>query len=289
MGITGIGVDVFSNSINSNNLGDHNRSLSTLFLEHRFLFFKKQLSITPGIAFNSYSDFGNFSYPGLDLGWTFSPKAILYANAGYTYRIPTYTDLFYSDFTTQGNNNLKPEKALTGEVGFRYGTDKVKYYLAYFNRKASDLIDYIKFREESKWEAKNIQEQTTNGIEAEFQWQFILEEQPQKLIMGYTFLNDNLNAGLVPYSRYSINSFKHHFTATYQAQFSDQWYFFTAIKFGERSIQEGYTVIDFNLVWKQKKWELNLMLNNLLDTRYTETNLVPMPGLNALVGIQFRF
>ena len=219
----------------------------------------------------------------------FSPKAILYANAGYTYRIPTYTDLFYSDFTTQGNNNLKPEKALTGEVGFRYGTDKVQYYLAYFNRKASDLIDYIKFREESKWEAKNIQELTTNGIEAEFQWQFILEEQPQKLTMGYTFLSDNLNAGIVPYSRYSINSFKHHFTATYHAQFSDQWYFFTAIKFGERPIQEGYTVIDFNLIWKQKKWELNLMLNNLLDTRYTETNLVPMPGLNALVGIQFRF
>ena len=289
LGTTGLGVDVFSNTINSNNLGDRNRSVSTLFLEHRFLFLKNQLSITPGVAFNSYSDFGNFSYPGLDIGWTFSPKIILYANAGYTYRIPTYTDLFYSDFTTQGNNNLKPEKALTGEVGFRYGTDKVQYYLAYFNRKASDLIDYVKFDEASKWEANNIQELTTNGIEAEFQWQFILEGQPQKLIMGYAFLNDNLAEGIVPYSRYSINSLKHPFTATYQAQFSDHWYFFTAIKYGERPIQEGYTVIDFNLVWKQKKWELNLMINNLLDTRYTETNLVPMPGLNALVGIQFSF
>ena len=288
-GATGLGVDVFTNSINSNNLGDRSRKVAAFFAEHRFSLAQDQLTITPGIAFNRYSDFGNFTYPGLDLGFKLMPALLFYANAGYTYRVPTYTDLFYSDFTTEGNASLKPEKALSKEVGFRYVAPKMKAYIAYFNRKATDLIDYVKYNETSKWQANNIQQLITNGIEAEWQWQFTLENQPQKMILGYVYLNDDLAKDLVPFSRYSINSLQHHFTATYQAQLNAQWHFFTAFKYGQREKTNGYTVIDLNLVWQHKQWALNLMLNNLLDTRYTETNLVPMPGAHALGGISYQF
>lgn len=288
-GTTGLGVDVFTNSIASNNLGDRSRNVAVFFVEHRFSLAQDHFTVTPGIAFNRFSDFGNFTYPGLDLGLKLSPKVLLYANAGYTYRVPTYTDLFYSDFTTEGNATLKPEKALSQELGFRYTAPKMQAYLAYFNRQATDLIDYVKYDETSKWQANNIQELTTNGIETEWQWQFKLENQPQKLILGYVYLTDDLAQDLTPFSRYSINSLKHHFTATYQAQLNAQWHFFTAFKYGQRENTEGYTVIDINLVWKQKRWALNVMLNNLLDTRYTETNLVPMPGAHVLGGISYQF
>ncbi|MGB1019521.1 MAG: TonB-dependent receptor plug domain-containing protein [Flavobacteriaceae bacterium] len=288
-GTTGLGVDIFSTAINSNNLGDRSRMVAAFFVEHRFTLAQERLTLTPGIAINRYSDFGTFSYPGLDLGWQFNSQLLLYANAGYTYRVPTYTDLFYSDFTTEGNADLKPEKAFSRELGFRYQTPSLQAYVAYFNRQATDLIDYIKYDESAKWQANNIQQLTTNGFEAEMQWQFLLENQPQKLILGYTFLNDDLAQDLTPFSRYSINSLKHHLTATYQAQLNAQWHFFTAVKYGERENTEGYTVIDLNVVWKQKRWALNVMFNNLLDTRYTETNLVPMPGAHALAGIQYRF
>ncbi len=288
-GTTGLGVDVFSSSISSNNLGDRSRNVAAFFVEHRFSLAKERFTFTPGIAINRYNDFGTFTYPGLDLGWQLNPQLLLYANAGYTYRVPTYTDLFYSDLNTEGNANLKPEKALSQEVGLRYNRARVQVYVAYFNRQATNLIDYIKSNEADKWQANNIQELTTNGFEAEMQWGFLLENQPQKLVLGYTFLKDDLAQNRVFLSRYSINSLKHHITATYQAQLNTHWHFFTAIKYGQREATDGYTVIDLNLVWKQKSWALNVMLNNLLDTRYTETNLVPMPGAHALAGIQYRF
>jgi outer membrane receptor protein involved in Fe transport len=37
----------------------------------------------------------------------------LRATGGYGFRIPTYTDLYYSDPSTLGNPNLKPESAWT--------------------------------------------------------------------------------------------------------------------------------------------------------------------------------
>ncbi|MDC0514529.1 hypothetical protein OAN99_01770 [Flavobacteriaceae bacterium] len=58
-----------------------------LFVEQRFNLFDGVLNLTPGVAVNSYSDFGLFAYPGLDLGLNLSPQWLLYGNLGYTYRI----------------------------------------------------------------------------------------------------------------------------------------------------------------------------------------------------------
>jgi iron complex outermembrane receptor protein len=47
LGITGFGVDVSRVSISSNNLGDRNRMMANLFLEHRFKMINEKLDITP--------------------------------------------------------------------------------------------------------------------------------------------------------------------------------------------------------------------------------------------------
>jgi iron complex outermembrane receptor protein len=39
-----------------------------------------------------------------------------YGNLGYTYRIPTFTDLNYKSPTTIGNSNLEPEKAFSQKL-----------------------------------------------------------------------------------------------------------------------------------------------------------------------------
>ena len=58
LGTTGFGIDFARVGISSNNLGEHSRNITTIFAEHRFLLFRDQLDITPGIAFNHYTVFG---------------------------------------------------------------------------------------------------------------------------------------------------------------------------------------------------------------------------------------
>ena len=288
-GTTGIGLDFSRVSIASNNLGNRSRQLTTFFLEQRFTFWDHKLDLTPGVAVNMYSDFGNFAYPGIDVGFQLDSQWRLYGNLGYTYRIPTYTDLFYTDRTTIGNSNLKPEEALAKELGLRFTSQALTFYVAYFDRQAENLIDYVKATAEDLWEATNIRSVNTKGVEMELQYPFTIGKQPQVLKWGYTYLTDDLKETQVNFSRYSINSFQHHFTFSYRAQLTNKMQWFTGFKYAKRPTVDGYRVLDTNVQWSFDAFQLTASVNNLLNEEYSETNLVLMPGRNVLFSLKYQF
>ena len=108
IGNLGLGIDLSKVSLTSNNLGNRKRTMLNMFMEQKIKFQNEKIDLTPGIAITYFSDvstrlnyqsnfFNNlFFYPGMDLGYRFTKNLKLYSNIGYTYRIPTYTDLFYS-------------------------------------------------------------------------------------------------------------------------------------------------------------------------------------------------
>ena len=289
LGTTGMGIDLSRVSIASNNLGGRSRQLAAFFFEHRFSFWNKKLDITPGVALNLYSDFGAFSYPGVDLGYTLNKEFRVYGNFGFTYRIPTYTDLYYKDKTTRGNPNLKPEEALSKELGLRFNSTQFIFYIAYFERKANNLIDYTKSNAESLWEATNIRALNVKGFEAEINYPFIIGNKEQQLKFSYTFIKDDLKAVDVNFSKYSINSLKYHFASTFVSNISSNIQCFVALKYADRPSIGRYTLLDLNLQWDWKSFQLNASANNLLDSQYSETSLVPMPGRNTLLSVQYNF
>jgi len=289
LGITGFGLDIAKVYISSNNLGNHDRTMVTGFLEHRFQLLKDKLDITPGVALTYYSDFDFQAFPGIDLGYTINDEFKFYANSGYTYRVPTYTDLYYHSPTTIGNENLNPEKALSHEFGAKYFTKKITSNIALFYRDAKDLIDYVKVNEEDKWIAENLARVTTKGIEAEIQYKFKLSGFSQYLNFGYTFLEDDLKDQGIPFSRYSLNSIKHQITATYDSQFFKYLRQNLVFKFVERPDGTSYNVVDFKLTAMYKDLEVSGVFNNIFNTEYNETNLVPMPKSNALFVLAYTF
>ncbi|MEZ4796823.1 MAG: TonB-dependent receptor [Flavobacteriaceae bacterium] len=289
IGVTGFGVDVAKVYISSNNLGKHDRDMVNVFLEHRFKFANDKLDVTPGIAVNYFSDFKFHAFPGIDLGYQLNDNLKLYANAGYTYRIPTYTDLFYSDPTTSGNENLDPEEAITEEIGIKYFNQNFNASAAIFNRDSNNLIDYVKENESDKWQATNIQDLNTFGFEANANYGFNTSGFNQNISFGYTYLNENLNSSAFNFSRYSINSLKHHFTTTYRSQFFKNLTQSLVYKFAERTNGESYNVMDAKITLAFDAFEFSVIGNNIFNEAYTETNLVPMPKGNVLLDVRYKF
>jgi vitamin B12 transporter len=290
-GTTGLGIDFARVGITSNNLGNHHRTMVNIFAEHRFLLWN-EFDITPGVAINNYTDFGTRLFPGIDLGYRLTEGLRIYGNTGSTYRIPTYTDLYYSDRTTLGNKNLKPENATAVEIGFRYDRKKLFFSAAYFNRNAKNLIDYVKNNEIDLWQANNIQKVLTNGFEIDIRFSGRLNKQDQSLRLGYTYLNDKVDgAQKFNFSRYSINSLKHHFTLQSFNKWSDKISSSIIFKKAQRSKGDNpYTVVDVTVQWaKNKYFSMVLRLNNILNESYTEANLVPMPKGNGSLGLQYSF
>ncbi|MDX1364941.1 iron complex outermembrane receptor protein [Oceanihabitans sediminis] len=288
MGLTGFGVDIAKVYLSSNNLGSRNRFMTTLFLEHRFKLAQDKLDITPGVAVNYFSDFKFHAFPGLDIGYKLNEDLKIYGNIGYTYRIPTYTDLYYSDPTTLGNENLDPEEAIAEELGVKYNTGRFNASLAVFNRDSKKLIDYVKENEADLWEARNLRDLNTKGIELNTSYKFNIAGFKQQIKAGYTFLEDDLEE-VNNFSKYAINSLKHHATAALQTQFIKNLSHNIIYKYAERASGESYAVVDASVNYTMKSLELSVTANNIFNTEYTETNLVPMPKGNVLFGVKYLF
>lgn len=289
IGITGFGADVSQVFISSNNLGQHERLMTTLFAEHRFELLNGKLDITPGIAATYFSDFKFHAFPGMDVGFDLSDAFKLYGNIGYTYRIPTYTDLYYTDPTTLGNENLDPEEAIAEELGIKYHKNRFSASLAFFNRDSNNLIDYVKENEDDLFQATNVAEMNTKGFEVATSYNFKIGNYYQSINASYNFLEDDIQDIQANFSRYSINSLKHHFTSRLSTQFIKNIRQNIIYKYAERANGDSYNVFDASVTATFKTLEVSVIANNMFNADYTETNLVPMPKGNVLFELKYLF
>ena len=278
-GVTGFGIDLSTVNISSNNLGEHDRNTVSAYIDHTFKLFDEKLVVSPGISASYFSDMSFHSFPGIDLGYNLNSSFKLYSNIGKTYRIPTYTDLYYADRTTIGNENLNPESAISTELGFKYDTSNLKITGALFNREAKNIIDYVKENENDLWSAVNIGSLKTTGFELDFRYNF---KNQNYFNLGYTNIKDNNYVTNINFSKYSLNSFKHQLVSKLNLSYLKNISHSIVYKYLERSDNSNYSVLDSKIIYKKR---LFIYVNNLLDAVYSETNLVPMPGRNFLVGI----
>ena len=278
LGMTGFGLDMSSYNISSNNLGEHSRKTINLFFDHQFKAFNEKLVLSPGISISYFSDMSWHSFPGIDLGIDLSSNLKLYGNIGKTYRIPTYTDLYYRDKTTIGNENLLPESASSTEIGMKYNKSLLSMSFSFFQRNAKNIIDYVKENEEDLWNARNIGSLTTSGFEFDFKYFF---KNKNFMSISYTNLSDDKYISNINFSRYSINSLKHHLTTRLNLNYTKKLAHSLTYKFAERSDGYSYSVLDSKIMYKKRFF---LYINNLFDEDYSETNMVPMPGRNMLIG-----
>jgi iron complex outermembrane receptor protein len=291
LGVTGIGMDLSETTLSSNNLGDQNRTAINLFLEHRFLLINKQLDITPGVSLSYYSDFDFQAFPGLDVGYKFSNNFKIYGNIGYSYRVPTFTEMYTSipNFLA-GNANLKPEKALAEELGVKYNYNSLELSGAIFKRDAEDLIDYIKETEESPlFVAQNLRKITTTGFELNATYWFTVLNNTQRINLGYTFLDDDYYDTNVYASRYLINtSIKHHFTGVFDFTIAKCIKPSITYRYVERPTNT-YNIVDVKIATELKSISLFFLINNLFDTEYYEKVNVIMPNSNVEFGLSYTF
>lgn len=274
VGTTGFGVEMRKEFLASSNLGDRNRFLAQLFLEHHFSFLQNRLEISPGISWANYSNAGNFFYPGIDAGFKINENHKIFGNAAKVNRIPTFTDLYYVSKTEQGNPNLKPESAVSYELGYRFNKKSTTFKASYFGRETDNAIDWTKPNASAIWMAENIGSISTKGFETEISQKFL--KNIFKVDAAYTYI-DNQFTKTQNFSRYALDNLKHQFTAKLQTQI---WKFTNelAYRYNERVNLGSFNILDTKLNFQHKNLNIYTLINNLTNTKYSETFGVPMPG-----------
>lgn len=284
--VTGFGAEVSSVSIQSNNLGQHGRTIGHLFLEHRFNM--SNISITPGFALSHFSDVDTFFYPGMDIGFRLNEKAKFSFNTGYTYRVPTYTDLYYDGPQAIGNANLKPEQAVSHELAFRYTSEKLSLEAAIFQRNSKDLIDYVEvIVGDPKWLASNVQEVTTQGgeVNAIVTYGASLAT-PHSLTLSYSYIHDDYTKTVS--SRYALNSLRHNVNVQAVQSLSSRLSSSLSYRYASRALGGNYQLVNAQLEYGTEKWGIQIQGRNLFNADYFE-NLIPMPKAHGVLGLRYSF
>ena len=277
LGESAFGLEGRKELLSSNNLGDWNRTSVSLFFEHKFKLFNEKLDVTPGFLVSDFNDFGTFFYPGIDVGYSISNHHRLYANVGKTYRTPTYTDLYYTDSVTEGNPDLKPEEALAYELGYRFQKQNWNFEVNGFIRNSKNTIDWVKENDEDKWEGFNITKVDLMGVESSVSYRFYTSFL-NSISVNYTYIDKSLQANETKYSKYILDHLKHQFIANLNHKIGNgvsmEWIY----RYNDRLTLDDYHVLDAKMRWKKRNFELSVQCNNIFNTSYTETNLIPMPG-----------
>lgn len=287
LGTTGIGVELRKEFLASNNLGERNRFVSQVFFEHHFSLLDHKLNISPGISWANYSNEGNFFYPGLDIGYSFNQNNKVYGNIAKVHRIPTFTDLYYTSKTEQGNPDLLPENAVYAEIGYQFQTKNILAKVSGFLRDTNDAIDWTKMKpEDPVWYARNIGETTVKGIEVEFNHQL---KHWLKYTIGYTYLDNRLNKPADFSARYLLDNLKHQIIAKLETRFLKNFTNEVVYRYNERLNNGSYNLVDDKLSFVKKDFSVYVLINNLTNTSYTETFGVEMPQRWFHIGLSYNF
>lgn len=293
LGTTGIGLEFSQVDLNSTNLGDRDRFTSSLFVEHRFQLMDGKLDVTPGILVNNFSDFGTRLFPGLDVGYRLTGPLKLYGNVGYTYRVPTFTDLYYEDRANLGNPDLEPEEAIAFEAGFKYTYRGVNFQASYFNRNGSDLIDWTKEADTLQWQPININDLNSQGVDISLNMFFPVITGTngflQRFNIGYTYIDAMIEDNEAAISRYALENLRHQLIAGLEFKLGNRLFYSTRYRYIDRVTMDDYNILDMQLLYRAKDFEVFLNASNIGDTEYRETNLVMMPGRWITGGVEIKF
>ena len=284
LGALGFGIEHNYLTLESSNLkdqdgnGSHLRNQLGIHLENRFILMDGKLDITPGILALYISDRQEFSYyPGVDLGYSLNDQVKLFSNIGWTTRIPSFTDLYYQDSGNSGNPNLIPERAFTYEVGAKYYRGNQYLQLSFFDRKASDQIDWFRVSEDEKWMPDNFNIATYRGFDISYQNTFKDIKFLDFVSVSYTYINATFEENDFQFSRNQLENLRHQLIV--QPQFSAGDFGLNLVfKYNDRVSLENYYTLDANVSYRIKEQKVFLRANNLTNQIYRETNLVEMPG-----------
>ncbi len=289
-GLTGLGAEFREEAIASTNLGDRSRSIAGFFVEHRFYFFDR-LDVTPGVYLNWFSDYGWNWFPGIDASCEFGPAWRAFANVGRSFRIPTYTDLYYQGPTNIGNDQLRAEDALTYEGGVKYFGANLWGQVSYFRRDASQLIDWVRTSDDNPWQPRNFYNVAVQGLEAGINFDFAADAWFKTLSLNYTYLDADLKDTEGVQSRYALDNLNHQLVLGADHKIWSKVRHNLRARYLDRATLPDYFILDSRVYYRTERFEVYIEATNLTNTEYTETGYVTMPGrwVRAGVSLTLRY
>ena len=283
--------------LDSNDFGNPDRFTFSLFAADEINLLDDLIVINPVIRYDLWStrQESTTTDSGLSgrLGVIVTPLDYLSfkANAGRSYRAPSFGELFFpNEGFIRGNPDLKPETAYDFDIGFILSHPRAALEVSYFRSHIDDLILFV-FISAQTIEPQNVGDVNEQGIETS------LVLRPFKyfeLFAGYTFLDgeiDETGAQLPgrPRNKFDLRAV---FDFNYLSLFWETHYVdrIPVSAFPDSKTTPARTTYDIGAKAEWKKFFLTFEIKNLFNNLDVRDALdFPLPGRTyfATAGVNF--
>jgi iron complex outermembrane receptor protein len=274
--------DFTQDEIKSSNLGNHIQNkyggcanvqiavLGNLLLDTstRAEFINDKSYILPSLAFNLWL---------LDF-WK------VRSSVGKVIRTPTYTELYYTDPVNTGNPNLKPEEAVSYELGTDFLNIKNSSFSAtFFYRRQKNLIDWTGATATGPWFLQNIGEFNTYGLETVLKTDIY----GFKLDLQYSYIESDKNKNY--FSKYGLGYKSSQICAGISKNLFRRMALNVKALHRNKERLKAYTLVNARLTKKfTKDFEIFAEATNILNIYYEEIAGIPLPGRWLAFGINWQ-
>jgi iron complex outermembrane receptor protein len=271
------GVEAGADWIRSSNLGNHTMQRVSAFGEWRHAL-AAEAQIDTSVRVDRYSEFGVAWSPGVGIGWWPASVLRLRASAGRAFRVPTFTERYYSDPVHLARSEIAAETAWAAETGADLLLPAGWVVAAtMFGRMDADVIDWLRPTAADRWRTYNIRDVDTLGVELT----------ARKVLAdgwfvqaGYTGL-DVRAAAVTQLSKYVLDYAPHSVGLAASLALPGTIQLAPRLEYRRRTRSIGtddYTVVDVRVSRRLGMYEVRVEGTNLGDAEYQEILGVAMPG-----------
>jgi len=278
-----------------------NRDLLNIFTSQTF--YLKRVTLSGGLQLAYNSSFDYIWCWGADISYSLNNHSRLFASANRSYRVPTFTDLYYSSPTNVGNPNLKPEYAVTVEGGLKANSRGWSVQLAMYYRQGSNIIDWVKEPTDEVWHTVNHTSLNTVGVEVFMQADLSeVVRDAGSINFSYSFASAEKNEDGKFDSYYAMDYLRHNLRVTINQQFLKRLtlnlcYHFMARAgefqdFSTKQIRKFPSIhlADVRLTYNAKSMlEVFIDVSNIFNNHYMDVANVMQAGRWVGAGINLRF
>ena len=276
------GLEADADSIHSNSLGIHARNWGSGYVDLEIK--RGKATLDAGLRQEIVSGGHFITSPMLAGGVYVTPRLKLRAEAGYGFRLPTYLDLYYSDPSTVGNADLKPESAWNVEGGADwFASSHTLLTSTVFYSRQHDTIDYERASAAYPWQATNVSGLRFTGWENAAIWQ---PDAANHLKASWTLLSGARQALNGLESEYVFNYPVNNASLEGTHVFRDGVMLHTRVGITERYALNPYAVWDVAAARERGRLRPYVRLANLGNTGYQEVTGVQMPGRTVIAGME---
>lgn len=208
----------------------------------------------------------------------------LRTSIGNAFRIPSFTELYYTDPVNTGNPYLKPEEALNYEIGTDFLNIKnLNLSATFFYREQKNLIDWVGTTQTGPWFAQNIGKFDTYGIETLLQTYIVGFD----LRLEYSYIDSTRNKNY--FSKYALGYKSNQFSIGLKKTLFWNLFITTKALYRNKEGIRDYILLNTRLTKKfTRDFEVFLEGTNLLNIYYEEIPGIPLPGRWLSAGINWQ-